>query len=343
MSMKTQADMKDMPRNLETEVRLLDAPSTPFTSKMKAPGDVPAQVREVPVEVYKRRGFVGVADGVDATTFDSQVPDTLNCRPQKGWDNVQVSDFADESTTSSIAKRQHLADQSAKALVRLKHIIEAACCSDNEAQVDDGSGAPGKGNETRGIFSWISTGAHAVDDFDAKYKPNAAQIHTGDDLDGFTEDTLVAMAAAAFKARRGGISKLDFFAGIDLKSKISSFNRYMPAVANTAAISQVQRVQGEALDLTIDRVVLDTCTIDIHPTAFNRLDKATGEETVYTHLSGFGVDMAMHTLNFIRAPRVLPQENKGGGKKAIVDAIFQLRVANPLSSLAVKAGKVVTP
>lgn len=334
MSLKTQADMKDMPRNLETEVRMLDAPSTPFTSKLKAPTDIPAQPREVPVEVYKRRGYTGVRDGVDATTYDSQNPDVLVCRPHKVWDNVQVSDFADESTTSSVAKRQHLADQSAKALVRLKHIMESACCGDQEAQVENGT-VP---NETRGIMNWITPGTHAVDNFDAKYRPSAAQIYTADDLSGLTEDVIIAQAAAAFKARRGGVTKLDMFAGIELKGKISSFNRYQPSVAGYSGTRKLEIGQGEALDFTMDRLVLDTCTIDIHPTAFNMLAKADGSETQYTHLSGFAVDMDMHALNFIRAPRVLPQENKGGGKRAIVDGIFQLRVANPLSSMAWKVG-----
>lgn len=335
MALKLQSSMLDMPRALEKVVQMLDAPSTPFSSQLKSPKDLVAQKSEIPAEVYKRRGYTGVLDGTDASSFDSQVGDLLTCRPQKAWDNVQVSDFADESTTSSIAKRQHLADQAAKALVRVKHIQEAAICSDNEASVDNGTNP----NETRGIFKWIQNGAQSVDPVPAAFRPAAAQIHSAADLTTFTEQTLIDMAVAAFKARRGGVAKLDGFVGVDLKAKISSFLRYQATVTGYSPTRQVQVDQEERmLGGVIERYVADTCEINFHPTAFNLLNKSTGAETGFTHTSGFIVDMAMHDLGYVRSPRVVELENKGGGKRAIVDSIFMLRCHNPLSSMAVKVG-----
>ena len=80
---------------------------------------------------------------------------------------------------------------------------------------------------------------------------------------------------------------------------------------------------------------LDTGKIKLHLSAHAMTDAETGEDSDYTHRSGIFSDMKMLWLRFTRKPRVRRLEDKGGGPRAIVDAIFMYGCDNPAQLMAV--------
>ena len=90
-----------------------------------------------------------------------------------------------------------------------------------------------------------------------------------------------------------------------------------------------QDAESKALANIIDRLVLDTGTIDLMASAHLATDAATGEDTAATHRSGLFIDMDMGGLAYTRMPRAFKLPYGGGGHKVVIDAIFMLMMDNP--------------
>lgn len=324
-----ETDLKDKPRELERRLARLDAVELPFTSMLKREPDLKGKKWEVPVELYKRKGFGGVRDGVDVTTYDSQTPDTLASISQKFEEAVMVSDFTNVTETATVNKNAHLADQLAKGMVRLKQKMEARGLSNEDSSDDDGATIA---NETRGAFKWLSATAQGHLPVDAKYRPAAVQNFTGTALTDFTEDKLVEMLNASFKKRRGAAGKLDAFVGIDLKAHISGFLKYQDVVTDkTASRQTVIDAEDRVLVNVVDIFKADAGEVHIHQSAYVMLNEADGEDTDFTHNSGVIVDMDMAGWAYNRRPAARALEDKGGGPRGIVDCIGMLIFRNTVA------------
>jgi hypothetical protein len=272
-----------------------------------------------------------VLDGQDATTFDSNPRKLIQCNGQKTWRKPGVSDFADEAEIVALDKGE-MAEQIADSLVLVKRQIEKRALSAEDTKNDDGVKI---GNETRGAFSWISSSAQTLYPVPDGFRTPAAQISSGASLATYaTESVLNGMCASSFIQRKGPF-KMDAFLGIYLKNAFTNFSKYMPVTGTTqVAVRQFRQEASEkALVSTIDRLVLDTGEIDLHPSAFLYTDAATGADSAYTHYSGIIVDMDMVGLAYTRLPRVVKLPYAGGGQKAIVDAIFLVMFDNVLGAM----------
>lgn len=280
---------------------------------------------------YRVAGHQGVIDGVDATNFNSTPRKRTHCYSQKIWDPVAVSDLAEEAEVAGLGKGE-MAAQVADAFVTAGQIIERRCLSSYDTLEQS---APVNGYETRGIFSWLATAAQTTFPVPAEFRPNTDQVYTGT-LAAFTEDVLLGLARAAAK-RRKGPTTLKGFVGIDLKAKINDFSRYDATVASFTAIRRFnQNADDKAIVNIIDRLVLDTGTIELHPSFFLDTDKTDGSNTAYTDRSGAFIDMEMVGLAYTRLPRVFKLPYAGGGHKAVVDAIFLHMVDNPVGMCAAR-------
>lgn len=274
---------------------------------------------------YRVAGHRGVIDNVDATQFNSTPRKRTHCYSQKIWDPVAVSDLAEEAEVAGVGKGE-MAAQIADAFVTAAQIIERRCLS-NYDTIEQA--APANGYETRGIFSWLSTSAQTTFPVPAEFRPNASQVYSGT-LAAFDETALLALARAAAK-RRKGPTTLKGFVGIDLKAKINDFTRYDATVSSFTNIRRFnQNADDKAIINIIDRVVLDTGTIELHPSFFLVTNADDGANTAYTDSSGAFIDMDMTGLAYTRLPRVFKLPYQGGGEKAVVDAIFLHMLDNPV-------------
>lgn len=306
-----------------------ESDTTPYAAmakKGKKPGKV---IHDWQVKAYLDGGHVGVLDGKDATEFVNNPRERLHAVSQKLWHNPAVSDFAEESDVAGLKKGEGKG-QVADALVSLGRKIEKRLLSAEDNKVE---AAPSVPNETRGIFSWLSTTAQALYPVPDAYRPGAAQIYSGT-LAAFKESSLIAMASAAFKQRKGK-NNLKGIVGIDLKNKFTDFSKYSDDVASKTNVRTFQSISGDkSVISTIDRVVLDSGTIDLMLSSFLYTDPVTGADTLYTHSSGVFLDIRMIELLYTRMPRTLPLSYAGGGYKWICDTILMHTLQNPVGMFA---------
>lgn len=273
---------------------------------------------------YRVAGHGGVIDGVDATNFNSTPRRRTHCYSQKIWDPVAVSDLAEEAEVAGV-KKGEMAAQIADAFVTAGQIIERRCLSASDTVEQS---APTQAYETRGNFSWLQSGAQTTFPVHEDFRPGTDQVYTGT-LANFTETQLIALGAAAAK-RRKGPTTLKGIVGIDHKIQVSSFTRYDATVANFTNVRRFnQNADDKAVVNVIDRLVMDTGTIELHTSFFLYTDAATGADQAQTHRSGLYLDMDMCGIAYTRLPRVFKLPYQGGGHKAVVDAIFLNMVDNP--------------
>jgi len=313
-------------------VSCVEAEACPFSSMMQKRSKPSQRLHHWQAKNYPRPDHVGVVDGKDAENFSHNPREELYARSQKLWQLPAVSDFAEESEVAGVP-RGEMAEQVADSLVGLKRGIEMRVSSNDESQADNGND---KGGETRGIFCWVQNGAQTDLPVPVSFRTPSASIHTGTNA-ALTETVFKELMRSAYKQRKGA-SKLDGFCGVDLKGVITEWSGYQDNVTSKTAVRTLSQDADKKMLLSVvDRLVLDTGTVDLHLTSFNYTDPATGADSAYTHKSGIFVDMSMVALAFTRKPRVVKLEYKGGGYKAIVDAIVMLMMDNPLGHVAVKS------
>jgi hypothetical protein len=296
----------------------------PFTSMLQKRTRPKNQPHSWQAEMYPDVSHEGVPDGKDVDTFDSQARLLLQVYSQKFWRNPAVSDFSDEAEVAG-AGGGEFARQKAVAMVLLKRKMEQRFLSASDTALT------GKTYETRGMFSWISSTAQTTFPVPNEILTPAAQIYTGT-LANFKErgaTSFASMCASSFIQRKGQ-ANMDAFLGIKLKQAFTEFTSYQETVSNFTAVRQFTRPgDSKTLTSTIDTLVTDTGTYRLHTSAFLRKAAATGADVAGTHLSGLVIDMDMVALAYTRLPRIFPQENKGGGPRAICDAIALCMCDNP--------------
>jgi hypothetical protein len=310
----------------------VEAQATPYTSMIDKRKRPKQKLHSWQLKGYPTTGHKGVVDGKDATEFQSNNRQPIQALAQKTWYNPAVSDFAEENEVAGVDKGE-MAEQVADALVTVKRQMEKRCLSASDCLLDNGVD---QGNETRGIFSWLSTTAQTLYPVPEAFRPPTTSVHSGT-LASVTESVVLGLHRSAFKKRKGPF-KTDWFLGIDLKAEFTKFSKYVDTVANKTAVRTFrQDAETKALINVIDRLVMDTGEADLHVSSFLYTDRVTGEDSDYTHRSGVGIDMSMVGLAYIRLPRVKPLPYAGGGHKAIVDAIFLHMVDNPLGQMKIES------
>lgn len=326
----TEANQVGKRESLADIIAVAESDSTPYIAMAHKRKKAGAVTHDWQVKSYQGGGHTGVPDGKDASEFTSNPRERLHGVAQKLWHNPAVSDFAEESEVAGAPKGE-MKEQVADALIALGRKIEKRCLSANDCTLE---AAPSAVNETRGTFSWLSTSAQAQYPVPEAYRPNSAQIYSST-LTLFKESSLINLAKAAYK-RRKGKANLKGIVGVDLKTRIAEFSKYSDDVASTTAIRTFNQAAGDkAIINVIDRVTLDTGIIDLMLSSFLYTTAADGEDSAYTHMSGAFVDPSMTALYYTRLPRVKPLEYKGGGHKAICDAILIHGLDNPIGMFSV--------
>jgi hypothetical protein len=321
----------------EEVLAIIDDTSCPYTSmarKVKKLGG--AEVSWLAMK-YPVVGHSGVLDNKPATEFNSQAPEQLKTIAQKIWWNPAISDFAD--LTEVHGPQQEWARQIKTAMVTSKRIIEKRLLSNSECKRQTSSGAASNSpNETRGVFQWYSENGGSLSGYTvpADFRTPAASRFSGA-LSGLTEKAFLSRCRNAYK-QRNGPHHLDGFVGIDLKAIFTDFANYVENLAGKTPTRLFnQEMSSKELVNTVDRLVLDSGTIDLHPTSFLYTDANSGAATDYTHRSGVFMDMDLTGVGFTRAPRLKELPDDGSGKRAICDAIFYHLQENPLGGIAVES------
>lgn len=322
-----ETDLVGKRQSLANIIANVENTSCPYTSMLQKRSKPTNQPHTWQAEVYPDSDHEPVEDGKDVETFDTVPRYPLTAYSQKFWRNPAVSDFADEAEIAGAQGGSEMARQKAIAMIVLKRKMESRFLSNADTYVD------GKKYSTRGLFSWISNSAQTNNPVPSQVRTPSAQIYTST-LALFTEASFATMCASAFIQRKGP-GTYDAFLGIYLKQKFTEFTSYQPTVSNFTAVRQFTR-PGESQKFvnTIDFLKTDTGEYRLHASSFLRTTAATGAAAAGTHLSGAVVDMDMVALLYTRLPRLKELENKGGGPRAMCDAIALHQVDNPIAMMS---------
>lgn len=311
-------ELMDLISNIEAE-------ACPISSMIKKRGRPNQKVIQYQAASYDDTGHAGVMDGADVSEYEATGRETLKAVAQKTRRAPAVSDFAEETTVAG-AKSGEMAWQKAQALVIVKRQIERRLGSNADCSEDNGTDVP---NETRGAFKWLENDAQSLYPVPASFRTPTASRYTST-LAAFTEEKMTDIAESIFTQRKAP-SNLKGILGIKLKRAISKFTMYVPTVSNYTSVRAANMDAKErALVTSVDRLDTDAGTFDLMVSSFLLTDEATGAATDYTTRSGLFLDMSMWELAYTRKPRIVDLEDRGGGPRAIVDAIFALLCHNPL-------------
>jgi len=308
----------------------IQAQACPYSSMVHKASKPNQTLLQFQMEAYPDMGHGGVLDGADVSTFDHIPRQMAQALPQKFWYNPSVTDFANESNVAGESKTE-MARQKIKGLVLLKRMGEARFLSNSEQAIEDGAAQP---YETRGLFQWLSDVAQSVYPVHADFLTPSDSRHT-DALADLTEDAFGDIMQSAYSQRKDAVT-LKGLVGVALKRHISKFSTYVDTVASkTAARTFNQDAKSRALINVIDKLVMDTGTVDLMISSFLATDETTGAQTAYSTRSGLFLDMDMLEICYTRLPRVRDLEDRGGGPRANEDMIVAQKCKNPLGHAVV--------
>lgn len=303
--------------DLADYITLVDAKDTPVTSmipKGNKPGNTLLQFQadNMPTAVS-----TGSVDGVDVSSYEN-----LNSGRAVLTNYVQVFQRAIRVSPLSVdvsivaGLRDELAGMVAKGIKTLKRDMELTVCSDNAAQVDNGTDP----YLTKALGVWIANAAGTVAPIPTAYLTPSASINTTATA-SFAETDAQGVLTSIY-GQTGQMKTYDTVVGPTLKRAFSNL-LYTATASGTNAYAAIRTLQRDAFSDTISSSVDlfegDFGSLRLHPTLFNA--NAT---------RGYVLDMDLLELRYTNLPQVTELPDAGGGPARLIKAVAGLVCKNPL-------------
>ena len=318
--------VKGQREDLSDAMVLIEPGDTPLFSLSKKSAEPTNVLFQWPADRYNDPQTAGVLANDDVSSFDDQHAnrELLSGRIQKVRRSFQVDDLVENvADLAGVGRKKAFAKAGAKALVELKIDIEAIMGSDNDSVVQSGS-TPYR---TRGIGSWISATAQndTATAVPAAFRTPAASINTTA-TGSLTESGVIDVLESIFKVRRAR-RNYDLVCGTSLKRAFTNFIRTQ--TGSSSVMSTVRtfnsNVENKKIVNTIDIYEGDFGVLSLHVSTY----LANGAAAAVSAARGYVLDMDLVSIGFNRKPRMEELEDRGGGRRGFVDAIFGVAVANP--------------
>ena len=318
--------------DLANLIAIVDAKDTPFTSMAKKgaqPGNtifrwqadrLPAAAAPTPVvdgtDVDPNTGTSNfVNDG------GTQYRVELSNRIQIFRKAVRVSKLT-QDVANIAGVRDELANNVSKAITMVKRDMEVAMCSNQGAQVDNGT----VGYRTRGLDKWIVAAAN-IDTVDlpaaaSNFCPAAAQISSVGTA-ALTE-TVVQDILTGIYSQTGQYKNYDAIVGPTLKRAFTNLV-FTTTQTGTAPASVVRTLNRESTDSvylsSVDVFQGDFGQIRLHPSLFLK-----------NNFSGYIIPFDMVEVRYGgNVAQVTELTDNGGGPARLIEAVAGLCVYNPLA------------
>ena len=303
--------------DLADYITLVDAKDTPVTSmipKGNKPGNTLLQFQadNMPTAVS-----TGSVDGVDVSSYEN-----LNSGRAVLTNYVQVFQRAIRVSPLSVdvsivaGLRDELAGMVAKGIKTLKRDMELTICSDNAAQVDNGT-VP---YLTKALGVWIANAAGTVAPIPTAYLTPSSSINTTATA-SFAETDAQGVLTSIY-GQTGQMKTYDTVVGPTLKRAFSNL-LYTATASGTNAYAAIRTLQRDAFSDTISSSVDlfegDFGSLRLHPTLFNA-----------NAFRGYVLDMDLLELRYTNLPQVTELPDAGGGPARLIKAVAGLVCKNPL-------------
>lgn len=318
--------VKGQREDLSDAMVLIEPGDTPLFSLAKKNPEPTNVLFQWPADRYNDPQTAGVLANDDVSSFDDQHAnrELLSGRIQKIRRSFQTDDLVENvADLAGVGRKKAFAKAGAKALVELKIDIEAIMGSDNDSAVQSGS-TPYR---TRGIGSWISATAQAdtATAVPAAFRTPASSINTTA-TSSLTESGVIDVLESIFKVRRAR-RNYDLVCGTSLKRAFTNFIRTQTGSTNVMSSVRTfnSNVENKKIVNTIDIYEGDFGVLSLHVSTY----LANGAAAAVSAARGYVLDMDLVSIGFNRKPRMEELEDRGGGRRGFVDAIFGVAVANP--------------
>jgi len=293
---------------------ILEPESTPLTSlasKKKATGTY----FEWQVDDLSTASFDGVSEGEDVTSFTNQAANRTRLANyvQKFRRSFMVSDIQQLVDTAGVSNE--FANAESKAIRELKRDFEAAICSSQDRDLENGAGTPFK---TRGMFKWLGVGGQPAD------VPTAFQNVANDTTATQSEDTFNEVLEELYSANGMPGGQLTLIAGPGLKSQISDFSRAVASVQSTYQVTQT--AESKKITLSVNLYEGDFGNVAIVPSVF--LLRTSGSATVDSD-AGLLIDPEYVSIFTLKAESRSELEDQGGGSRGFADLIAGISCESP--------------
>ena len=319
--------------DLANLIAMVDAKDTPFTSMAKK-GSQPGNTI-----------FRWQADRLPAAAAPTAVVDGTDVDPNSGTSNfvndggtqyrvelsnriqifrkaVRVSKLT-QDVANIAGVRDELANNVSKAITMIKRDMEVSMCSNQTAQVDNGT----VGYRTRGLDKWIVAAA-SIDTVDlpaaaSAFCPAAAQISSVGTA-SLTE-TVVQDILTGIYSQTGQFKNYDAIVGPTLKRAFTNLVFTTPSSGSTNTQSVVRTLNRDSEDSSyissVDVFQGDFGQIRLHPSLFLK-----------NNFSGYIIPFDMVEVRYGgNVAQVTELTDNGGGPARLIEAVAGLCIYNPLA------------
>lgn len=313
----------------------VDAKSTPVQSLIPKGESLTNMLFEWQMDNFEEPDDVAVEDGVDVDTFDNASPDRALAQmyAMKVRDSAMVSDLAENVSDVAGLSKGEMAESIMKKLKKIARAIEANICGDQECAAGS-AGVPYRG---RGLGKWIQSTAQGTLAVNANYRTPSASINSTT-VASLTEANVNDVIESIY-LQTGQTNTFNLVCGSTLRRQFSTFTRTVGSEGSTRTPSQyaIQTYNKEfkgTAGFVVNTFDGDFGTLNVIPTLWNaHKDAAYGGDgsTVATgKCRGYVLDNSLLSMHYKRLPRVKELEDRGGGPRFLVDAVFGWKVKNPL-------------
>jgi hypothetical protein len=303
----------------------------PFARLLKR-GKKPANMlSEWPMQLPQDRGFAGIVDGLDQTTYDKTTRDKAEAYGMilrsRGW---MVSQLANVTEAHGVGAKEK-AKQKADDATEFALMLEKQLLANVDTRAEAGGGVTYR---SRGAAYWLQNGAYGVKPIEAGYRVPTACDFTSP-LDEFDAVDMEAMVEAAAIARKKPVDLVGYV-GLKLKARMSSWAQRVTTVANVTELARTTlQPSDDKLKFSVNFFEFDGGMVKAIPSFYLGYDETTGAMTDYSARSGLFLNMDMWELSFLQPIRSVELEDKGGGPRGFHDGIYILKCACPLGQLRV--------
>jgi hypothetical protein len=309
--------------DLADMMTLLDAHETPISSMLKKGKEPANPLFGWPVDDLAKPTTEGVPEGKDVDTFQNAGENRklVYGRIQRQWRNPMVGEIAENiPDVAGVGRKREYTESVMKKIRELKRDQEAVLGSANESQ----EGTTVDGYKTRGFQKWISSTAQTDLPVAEAYRTPSAAIDTTATA-SLTEANVQAVMAAIWK-KTGKKSRFVMPCGSTLKQRFTNFSQVQPNVSSHTIIRSFnQNAERKAIVASVDVFEGDFGTIELIPSIFVGVDSnGDGQDD-----EGILIDPAFAEIRYNRLPQHRELENKGGGRRGVIDQIFALVVTHP--------------
>lgn len=304
---------------------------TPFLDWLRVGSKPVNPLYDYQVDKYRDPRANAHVDGKPWTNFSSGGENRGRLKAFIQWldEGVSISKLS-QDVTDDAAIADQMAYEIPKKLKEMATDWEAAICEDGESQEDDKI----NGYKTRGTGSWLSASAQTHNPVPAAFRPPSASIVSGTSVASATENTFRAIFQSMWNQCKC-VDPVQGFVGIDLKTKFSDLQFYVPSSASTQATGVVSNLpfKDKTITRAIDSYKGDGFMVDLVLTPW--LVALTGTSTAKAGRGHF-LHRSRWEMRWNQKPKVYRPEFKGGSYEAAMDMIAMLVCTNPIGEGAFK-------